>query len=253
MEEKDFNNMEKVAVIIPLYGFWKDLETEQFTPEVLQVVLSRVKSETRGVYTIFVAEEDRTNPELVNIIAGRSVGGNVLLSKISPYANYSTYIKKGIRTALEDTKAEKIVIYNPWSIIQERGLDNLLDRINRQDVGIVSGMDISKIIPAENFDNFHSNVPEEKRDLELDLFGFTRTMAEILTPDGIDEEYRTHYFLNVDIWQSMYSKGFEIISTSVVPTYNFFIDWKLIEDRDDFELDKVHFTSKWGFGPIAQY
>jgi len=249
-ESMNVPNIDTAAVVIPLYGFWNDNEVEQMTPEVLSVILSRVKSETHAVYIVLVAEENRTINTLVNKIAALMLSGSLVLKKIPAYSSYPTYLMEGLRSALEDTHADKIVIYNPWMIIQEKGLDALLKRIARSDVGIVSGDNVKGKIDVSYFDEYVNPQPKELMNLELGFFGFNRPIAEMVK---IDTDFKTHYFTAKDMWQDTYKTGFQVISTEEIPTYNLDIDWRYIEDRESFDDDKRKFISKWGFDPSVDY
>jgi len=236
----------KVAIIIPLYGYWKDTPTEQLTPEVLQVTLSRLGTKKHKAYFIFVGEPDRMPKEVWDIVMGRFVGGNAIPVEPPPFATYAEYVMTGLETALQETDARFLILYNPWILIREDTIDQLLERVNRGDVGIVSGYETKGQIEASEFDKYKFDLPKEERDLNLDLMGLTRQLAEII---NLDKNYKTHYFLARDFWQEMYAKGFEVISSQFIPVYGFDLDWSLLEDIDDFEADKKYFFSKWRFLP----
>jgi hypothetical protein len=240
----------KAAVIIPLYGFWSDAPTEQMTAEVLQVALSRLKSKNHFLHLLFVSEWQRTPREIQNIINGYGQGGNAIHVEAKPFASYSEYIFEGLQYALESTDARFIMFYNPWIMIREDGVDQMLERTNRSDVGIVSGYELRSIIEAKDFDTHKIDLPKEDRDLNINFLCMTRQFSEIMTFDG---EYKTHYFLSRDWWQSMYSRGFEVITSQFIPIYSFEVDWTLIEDIEWYEQDKKHFIEKWKFDPAINY
>lgn len=240
----------KCAVIVPLYGFWSDAPTEQMTAEVLQVALSRLKSTNHHLYLLFVCEWQRTPPEIQNIIAGYQKGGNAMYVESRPFTTYSEYVYEGLQSGLETTDARFLMVFNPWIMIREDGIDQMIERTNRGDVGIVSGYETKTLIEAKDFDIHKFNLPKEDRDLHLNFLCMTRQFAEIIS---FDEEYKTHYFLARDWWQSMYSKGFEVISSQFIPVYSFDVDWSLIEDIDWYEQDKKHFIEKWKFDPGINY
>ena len=240
----------KAAVIIPLYGFWSDSPTEQMTPEVLQLAMSRLKTSKHQLYLIFVSEWLRTPPKIQAIVNGYMQAGNATHVEAKPFTTYSEYVFSGFQYALENTDARFLLNYNPWIMIKEDGLDQMIERINRGDVGIVSGYEMRSKIEAKDFDEYKFNLPKEERDLNLNFIGMTRQFSEIMT---FDETYQTHYFLSRDWWQTMYSRGFEVIASQFIPIFSFDVDWTLIEDIDWYEADKKHFIEKWKFDPSITY
>jgi hypothetical protein len=240
----------KVAIIIPLYGYWKDAPTEQLTPEVLQVALTRLNTKKHHAYYIFVGEPERMPKEIWDMVLGKYMGGNAIPVSPPGFSTYAEYVMTGIDTALNETDARFLVLYNPWILIKEDTIDQLLERVNRGDVGIVSGYETKNLIEPAIFDGYKFDLPKEERNLNLDLMGLTRQFAEIMT---IDRNYKTHYFLARDFWQEMYAKGFEVISSQFIPIYGFDLDWSLIEEVGDFEADKQYFFNKWHFTPEVQF
>lgn len=241
----------KVAVIIPLYGFWKDVEIDQLTAQVLQIALSRITSQKHQLYLLFVGEPERFSKDVDNIITGRQAAGNVTGVFVKEGTSYSTYLYEGLDHARESTDATFFIVFNPWIMIKEDGIDQLLERVNRSDVGMVSGYETNALIAAENFDEYNfGNTPKEERDLNINLMGMTRQFSEML---ALDDKYKTHSFLARDFAQSMYQKGFEVITSQFVPIFSFDIDWTLLEEEADFESDKAHFLNKWRYDPSINY
>jgi hypothetical protein len=242
-----------VAVVIPLYGFWNDIKDNPVNGEVLGSVIGRVYSQVHHLIYIFVAhpqtiENDPLNPESVhNILLSKAVGGNVLNVAVERDAPYADYVQEGITAALEDTKAQFIVVFNPWVLIQEDSIDVIVDRANYGDKAkIVSGFDMRSLIEPEGFASYKNTQPIEQWDLNLDLLCMPRFIAEMLT---LDPEFKTHAFLERDMWQQIVTKGFDVISSQRIPIFPFDFPWTNYETRQDFAADEVRFQRKWHFNP----
>lgn len=238
----------KVAVVVPLFGYWKD-SSQQLDIDTLKLSLERLYSSIHNLYFIFVAEAQRLPDDVANYIVTKQQAGNVKGVRVKGGSSYPDYVRKGFEVALDD-EAQYIVIANPWMIIQHNGLDILVDRINRGDAKIVSGFDVRGIIQAENFATTEFQVPEEIKFLSYNFFGMNRMSAEMI---GFDEKYLTHAFLARDIWQSMYPRGFEVMSTQRIPIFSFEVDWTEFESVADFEADRAYFIKKWKFDPGIEY
>lgn len=235
----------KVAVIIPLFGYWEDSETGQLNEETLKATLDRVFSNVHQLYMVFVAEEKRLSPLVGSVLMGASKAGNFKGVAAKKGQSYGEYLRSGIDCALNETDAQYVVCINPWVMLQYNGLDILVDRINRDDANVVSGYDVKGLITGEAFRDHKFQIPREYRGLDINFFGMKRYSAEII---NFDNSYRTHYFIGRDAWQTLSSKNLESIISERVPTYSFDIDWTEFEGRGDFELDKQYFEKKWHYG-----
>jgi hypothetical protein len=269
MEESKFGWVDtipgssKVVAIVPLYGYWNDVDVEELTEQVLMVSLFRLKSSKTPLNIVFVLEKQRVTEGVRNVLIGRIKGGNVVLREVEPFSSYSEYLSEGFDSAIsllesDDYRNTFIVVMNPWIIIREDGVDTLLERLNKMDAFIVSGYDLrfheGKGIKSEEFDNFKFNPPIEIRDFDMNFWGITGTMAfELTKNEGIDTEYKTHYFISRDLWTRSRTRGFEVIQSQFIPIYSFEINWKQLESIDEFNEDKRRFLEKWGFDPGINY
>lgn len=246
-----------VAVVIPMYGYWNDIENNPVNGEVLNAVLRRIYSNVHHLYFVFVAnpptiEHDSENPDSVgNIILSKVVGGNVLNVPVPRDATYSEYVKEGIESALEKTNAQFIVVFNPWVLIQDGALDVLVDRSNYGDEAkVISGFNFRDAIAPEAFDQYKTSVPREEYDISCDFLGMPRYVAEMVK---IDPQFQTHQFLERDIWQQMTSRGFSVITSQRIPIFSFDFPWSSYESQEAFQSDGVLFGKKWGFNPGLVY
>lgn len=246
-----------VAVIIPLFGFSKDIPENPVNGEVLAVTLPRLYSNIHHLYLIFVANPDSlpnesSDPHSVsNILVGQTKAGNTKFIPVDRSANYGQYIKEGVDFAINDTKAQFVVVFNPWVMIQDGAIDQLIDRANRaDDAKVISGLDLRSIIDPENFDNFKSNAPLEEQDLSFDFMVIPRYLAEMIT---IDSDYRTHVFMQRDLWQQISGKSFYAVTSERIPIFPFDFPWGDYESRTEFEYDRQKFSNKWRFDPGLVY
>lgn len=249
-----------VAVVIPLYGYWNDVKDNPVNGEVLQAVLKRVYSNVHHLLLIFVAhpqsiEHDPANPDSVgNILVSRAQAGNVLNVAVKRDASYAQYIDEGIDAALNDTNASFVIVINPWVMIQEGCIDVIIDRANFGDnAKVISGFNMRPLLEErpEEFESFKTITPQEQLDISLNFLGMPRFAAEMLLP--IDTEYRTHKFVERDIWQRMMSSGFDVITSQRIPIFPFDFPWTAYELKEEFQLDTEHFEKKWGFNPGFTY
>lgn len=246
-----------VAVVVPLYGYWNDVPENPVNGEVLAAVMRRIYSNIHHLILIFVAHpqtipHDDNDPESVAaILLAKSQGGNVLNIPVGRDATYAEYVSEGIHAALNDTKASFVIVVNPWVMVQEGALDVLIERANFGDEAkIVSGFDVRTLTEPESFDNFSSATPKEELDLSLDFLCVPRYALEMMT---IDPVFQTHKFLERDLWQQIFARGFAVITSQRIPIFPFDFPWTSYETRPQFEADRSHFSSKWHFDPGLEH
>jgi hypothetical protein len=240
----------RIAVIVPLFGYWKDASSDQLNAETLKLSLDRVYSSVHQIYIIFVGDISRMTAEVGNVLAKYQKAGNCRGVSMKRKDTYSDYIREGFRVALQETDAGFVVNLNPWLLFQHNGLDILIDRINQDDIKIVSGFDLRGIIDPSLFNKYQYQIPQETREINLDFVGMKRLTAEMIT---LDENYKTHIFLARDMWQSLFAKGFEAVVSQRIPIFTFEVDWKELESETDFETDRQYFISKNKFDPGIKY
>lgn len=237
----------RVAVIVPLYGYWKDLPNEQLDGATLSYAMAGLTSAKHQQYLIVVAEPDRITKEVADVLFGKEQAGNMRgVSMPSHKSSYADYLNEGIEYALQNTDAQFLVICNPWIALKSQATDRIIDRVNSGDVAVISGYDMRELISPEEFAEYEFNLPKEEFDSNLDFAGFTRQIAEFVQ---FDENYKTHFFLARDFWQKMKNNNFAVISSQFVPIFSFKLDWTLVESEEDFEHDQKYFLEKWGFEP----
>lgn len=248
-----------VAVVIPLYGYWADIPDNGLIKEqVLSLVMKRIYSNIHHLYLIFVAhpqslpnEADDPN-SVMNVIMGRNQAGNVKTIPVDDRnATYPEYIEKGIQCALLETNAQFVLIFNPWVMIQDGGIDVIVDRANRgDDAKVISGYDFRSLVEPEQFDRATITTPVENWDFSFDFVAMPRYMAEMIR---FDVNYQTHQFMEKDIWQQVFSKGFGVINSQRIPIFPFDFPWTSYETKEQFDQDRAYFNKKWGFNVDLKY
>jgi hypothetical protein len=236
----------KIAVIVPLIGYWSDIKDNQLDLDVLKTVVNRIYSQAHELSIIFVADEKRLPKKILNYIGVNSFAGNVMGVSVEKGSCYSEYIEEGMDAAIETIDARFIMVVNPWVMLQEHSIDEMANRLNRSDVMVVSGYNIRNEIKPEMFDEKIFAIPQETKDINMDFVGINRVCAEMAK---IDTSIRTKKYTEKDLWQTIYRKGYEVIVSQRIPIYVFDIDMKEIESKMDYQSDKEVFTSKWGFNP----
>jgi len=240
-------NKSKVAIIIPLFGYQKTLKNKELDEETLKITLDRAYSQAHNVYYIFVGDQKSVSQEVRNIIVGKFQAGNTIGVHVPGAATYTEYIKKGVESALNETEAEYITIINPWIVMQHGAIDTLVDRVNYgDDACIVCGYDLRKEIDPESFETYKPLAPKEEHSLSFDTLGMKRYTAETTK---IDENYITRRFLERDMWQSLFRGGAVSICSQRIPIFSFDVDFSKLETKEEIELDRTYFISKWGFNP----
>lgn len=248
----------KVAIIVPLYGYWADIKDNFLIKEhILSIVMNRVYSNVHQLYVVFVANpqslpnEGADQYSTVNVILGKSQGGNVKTIPVARDATYPQYIEAGMDCAINETNAQFMLVFNPWVMLQDGAIDILVDRINRgDDAKVISGFDFRSLVEPEAFDQAKMTIPKEEWDFSFNFMGMARFMAEMIK---FDTNYKTHQFMEKDIWQQVFSMGFGVISSQRVPIFPFDFNWKNYESKEDFDQDREHFNKKWSFDPGLKY
>lgn len=243
----------KVAVIVPLYGYWKEIEKNPLNLQTLRLSMDRIKSSAHQVYIFFVAESSRLPNDIQNYIVVQSkAGGNMHGVEVPRNSSYADYIRAGFEAAQDTTDAAYLISFNPWNIIQRIGIDVMVDRLNYGDEAkLISGFDIRPEITAETFDpiqfeGMSFNIPIEKFRVDSNFMGITRQFLEMI---AMDEHIKTAKYMEMDIFQSLYANGFRAIASQQIPMFVFDVNIELLENPADLEADKQYFISKWGFSP----
>lgn len=243
----------KVAIIIPLFGYWKDIKDNPLNLETLQISMDRLTSSIHNLYIFFVAEPNRMPKEIQNYIVVKSKAeGNCVGIHMNEGSSYADYVRKGFEAAHDTTDSSYFVVLNPWNIIQRIGIDAMVDRLNFGDMAkLVCGYDIRTEIDIDqfnpkSFENHRYNIPVEKNRVDPNFMGITRYAFE-MTP--LDENIKTIKFLAIDMFQNLHSKGYTAIASQRIPMFVFDVNIEAIENTSDVEADKAYFVSKWGFIP----
>jgi len=242
----------KVAIIIPLYGYWKNIPDNPLGVDTLKITLDKVSSSVHNVYTFFVGSEKLVPDDVANYLVGKMQAGNAQGVQVELEASYGDYVREGLKVAHETTDATYFIVLNPWVIIQRNGIDALVDRLNLSDnAKLISGYDLHPTISNEQFDmiafeKFMVNAPKEERDVDINFFGMARYALESFP---MDTNIRTAHFLKWDICQGLYSRGYDVITSQRMPMFVFDVNIADIEKQSDFEADKAYFQKKWGFIP----
>lgn len=257
---KDFMSVtakSKVAVVVPLYGFWSDIPNNPVNGEVLKMTLTRLYSNVHHLYIIFVANPQsianklKDPDSIASILLAKSKMGNTKNIAVERNATYTEYVNEGINYALEETNAQFVIVFNPWVMIQQGGIDILVDRANRaDDAKVISGYDLRSEIEPENFDLYKTNTPNEEWGFSFDFVAMPRYVAEMI---NLDPKYETHVFLQRDIWQQVAMRSFAVIASQRIPIFPFDFPWNNYEKKEQFDADREYFNKKWRFDPGLIY
>jgi hypothetical protein len=244
----------KVAVIIPLYGYWKEIEKNPLNIQTLRLSMDKIVSSIHGVYVFFVGESTRLPNGIQNYIVVQSrTGGNFHGVEMPNNSCYADYVRKGLQVAQEITDAAYFINFNPWNIIQRIGIDVMVDRLNYGDkVKIVSGFDLKPEVTAETFDpaQFENKLftpAIERYKIDSNFMGITRQFLEVVNPDP---HIRTAKYMEFDMMQTLLGKGFMCVESQRLPMFVFDVNIEMLENNADLESDKQYFIKKWGFNPV---
>lgn len=237
----------KVAIIIPLFGYWQDLKDGFLDEEVLEASLERARSYAHNAYVILLAEPKRLPASAAKVINGKYIAGNARGIAMPNGSSYGEYLRKGMQVALTETDAQYFVFINPWVVIQDHGIDTLIDRINIPDnAPVICGYDMRDKLSPEQFLKHKANAPMELMKLTFNFFGVNRYIAEMCP---IDSQMKTQAYLERDFFQNVAVRGYHAVSSERVPMFSFAFDWRQYIDNEDYEHDKALFSKKWKFLP----
>lgn len=244
----------KVAIVVPLFGYWNTVPNNELNEKLLRLTLKQLHSQNHALYFFFVAEAAKTSNELANELTVLAHAGNVKGVSIPSGSSYGDYVREGLHVARTETEAAFFVVFDPRSIVQKNAIDVLIDRVNSSDEAkMVSGYDIADTIHADTeedfmatFEAYHNPTPKEERAIDFSFMGVARYTLEMIL---LDENFRTPGYMQYDIWQQLFKMGFEAITSQQIPIYLIPENMKMYEKAEARELDRVYFTSKWGFAP----
>lgn len=243
-----------IAIIVPLYGFFKDLNVEQLNSESLEVSLDNVKSARHKYNLIFVADGGRLLERVRRAIYTKTLAGNVRGVAVSRFAPYNEYVSEGIKFVIEELpNCDFVIVVNPWISLGAEDIDTMVERVNTLNPGIegdlihiISGYGANPFMSDSNFQNFKFLPALEEEGFNYNFWGASRQVMDMV---NIDSEYKTRYFSQADFWGMAHAKGLSVIKSKHLPIYEFDVDWKAVESSRDFEEDGERFTKKWGFIP----
>ncbi len=237
----------KVAIIVPLYGYWQDIKDGFLDEEVLDASLERARSYAHSAYIILVAEPPRMPVSVAKVINSKYIAGNARGVAMPAGSSYGDYLRKGMDVALHETDAAFFVFINPWVVIQDHGIDTLIDRINIPDnAPVICGYEMNGKLSPDTFLHYKANAPYEQTVLTFNFFGMNRFIAEMAQ---LDPSMRTQTYLERDFFQSIASRGYTAVSSERVPIFSFAFDWRQYTSPEDYEHDKAAFLKKWKFLP----
>ena len=237
----------KVAVIVPMFGYWNDVKDCYLDADIISATLNRVSSHAHSLYAIVVAEPERIPQDVAQEITKKNIGGNVKGVRMPVGSTYGEYVCKGMEVAMEETDAAYFIVLNPWVIIQQNGIDTLVDRVNLDNYApVVCGYDLRGELTPDQFVSYSANTPREKLMLNFNFIGLQRFVAEMAV---LDHNFKTRVFLERDFFQTINSKGYHAISSERVPIFSFDVPWDEYVPREWYEEDKAYFEKKWGFAP----
>lgn len=237
----------KVAIIIPMFGYWQDVKDSYLDEEILEASLERARSYSHNAYIILLAEPQRLPPSAAKVINSKYIAGNARGVAMPVGSSYGDYMRKGMQVALTETDAAFFIFLNPWTVIQERGVDTLIDRINIPDnAPVICGYDMREKLTPEQFLTYKSTVPVELMMLTFNFFGMNRYIAEMCPLDG---NLTTQAYLERDFFQSVASRNYTAVSSERVPIFSFDVDWRQYIPKEDYDTDAQTFLSKWKFAP----
>lgn len=237
----------KVAVIVPMFGYWTDMKDGYLDAEILSATLDRVRSHAHSIYAIVVAEPERVSQEIASIISQKNIGGNLKGVRVPLHSTYGDYIREGMKVAMEETDASYFVVFNPWIVIQQNGIDILVDRVNLdRSAPVICGYDLRGELTPDQFVGYKANTPREKLMLNFNFIGMPRYVAEMAT---LDAGYKTRSYLERDFFQTMGAKGQKAVSSERVPIFSFDVPWEEYINDEWYAEDEAYFEKKWGFRP----
>ena len=237
----------KIAIIIPMFGYWQDIKEGFLDDDILDAATHRARSYAHNYYVLLLAEPQRLPITSAKIINSKYVAGNARGVAMPNGSSYGDYIRKGMEVALKETDAQYFVFVNPWVVMQDHGVDTLIDRINIPDnAPVICGYDMREKISSDDFLSYKASAPTELKLLTFNFFGVNRYIAEMCP---LDKDLKTQAYLERDFFQTVAAKGYSAVSSERVPIYSFAVDWRQYMSAEDFEHDKAVFQKKWKFVP----
>lgn len=237
----------KLAIIVPLFGYWQDVKDGFLDEEVLDASLERARSYAHNAYVIILAEPQRLPASTAKVINSKYIAGNARGVAMPNGSSYGDYIRKGMQVALTETDAQYFVFINPWVVVQDHGVDTLIDRINVPDnAPVICGYEMHEKLTPDEFLKHKANAPEELLKLTFNFFGVNRYIAEMCP---LDSDMKTQTYLERDFFQNVAAKGYSAVSSERVPIFSFSFDWREYIVDEDYQHDGARFLSKWKFVP----
>lgn len=237
----------KVAIIVPMFGYWQDIKDGFLDDEVLDASLERARSYVHNAYVILLAEPQRLPVSTAKVINSKFIQGNARGISMPNGSSYGDYMRKGMQVALTETDAQFFIFLNPWVVIQDHGVDTLIDRINLPDnAPVICGYDMREKLTPDDFLHYQATAPDELRMLTFNFFGVNRYIAEMCP---IDPQMKTQAYLERDFFQNVAARGYSVVSSERVPIFSFAFDQRQYIPELDYETDKELFQTKWRFLP----
>ena len=237
----------KIAIIVPMFGYFQDIQESFFDEEVLDAALERARSYAHSAYVIILAEPQRLPPWAAKILNTKFVAGNARGVAMPNGSSYGDYLRKGMQVALTETDATFFVFHNPWVVIQDHGVDTLIDRINLPDnAPVICGYEMHDKVAPEQFLQYTTSTPDERRQLSFNFFGVSRFIAEMCP---LDPSMKTQAYLERDFFQNVATKHYSAVSSERVPIFSFDVPWDLYVPPGDYAHDAGFFSAKWKFLP----
>ncbi len=237
---------ETATIIVPMYGYQRPGGVPALNAQMLSIPLFRLRSFFHAVYLIFVYEEKSLEKDVNDFISARQMQGNSLRVEISRESSFGMFLEAGFAESLDKTASRYLIVAAPWQVLGKDSVDVLLERINRVDIGLCSGYDVRKAgVQPANFDKYKFVPIQEFRDFEINFFGVTKPVAQMMK---FDPQYKTRKMLEKDLYQQL-RINYNIISSQGVPIYPLVDEMPEIEAPSARLEDIERFKMKWKFVP----
>lgn len=125
----------------------------------------------------------------------------------------------GIRTA-QESGCSHILVINNDIVLHSAAIDNMVERIDRDDAALVSGYHIGqRDASKEELESFDMFEEEESRHPDFSCFMVTERTIRIA--GWFDENYAGAYYEDIDYHASILAQGAYAVSTARAPMFHF--------------------------------
>lgn len=252
--ERTRNTRMKLQIVIPVINLW----VKYTKPAIASVIASCEKAKID--YRIMLIDNNSTDETMEE--ASKLVSNTFAHYRCPIRMSFSESCNVGIRDGFNERFSDYVLILNNDVLLHEDCISKLLERISKEDVCLVSAMDVRGDcmkeggFPSEQYERMRAMNRDEVEEAENPHFSAFMINKECYEKVGLfDEGFKPAYFEDNDYHYRINLAGLKAIVYPPAIFYHFGsrtqneADPQPITSGAQFDINRAYYVTKWGGVP----